>query len=782
MANEYRPGQEGVRVTASPNISTVQTRFDTAPTSTLGQLAQALNVAAPAAENAIKTYEAVQTVKGTQDAKGMTLEEQRKLIDNKELMESHSSAYVATVQHMYGQNAMDRAKRETLDGIAKGTLTFESNEALDKYMTDKRNTALSGQSKYTIAGFDKNLDAFTSTVGTVNAERVNSEFVARAAAVRDEHIQGVVAQVTDPTYKGTTEEAAASIMAAFGLTKDTNVLPLAQSKEAFKSMLNSVTERGRVDLMKALLGSSTNNLKVASLIGGDQARLFSAQVDAVATKSQRESLDVELTPFSTAARLGELNLKDWAALRKKHEKIFTDERYQLMIDRNAAALHEISKGADRVAAQTAAYTYNSEAESRMREAVENGNFGTRAAGQRMSAKDGTLTDFDEKEAAAEYLVSWSKQVKMAPDDVIKIFSTNGLVNPELKKEVTAAMGNLGSVGWAYNGKDVGVLSPQAEEGIKKGLRVLEVDPSNLSKYAGSEAAVTDLQNMDMAMKIGGAGGNLNKAATLVNAAKHSGISDTDFAIRSKEIANRVAAMVNPSFYSSSVTGIGNMLERRNEVVNEVQMASSLRKGAEFLLKSGSAATVEEALAAVQKYQARPEVSTVIDNTRYFNTDLPTVPAGANQAAYVKLFKREVIAKDYGDTPGVMPSIRESMRTNLTTAMGMINPALGRVLETGTANDRPLGKSTDGQEIVLQRDPSGFYTAMLGAYPAEGKDGTVLRYKKSEMESWIRTRHAADQAKEVAAGNRELSRKQERAKGQLSGTTPPLSSGVPYSEQ
>lgn len=766
-SDNYSPGREQVQVTAAPNISTVQARFDTAPTDTLGQLARALNIAAPAAENAVKTYEAVETVKGTQAANGMTLEEQRKMIANKQLMESHSSAYVATVQHMYGQNSMDRAKRETLDGIAKGTLSFPDAASLDKHITEQRNTALDGQSKYTIAGFDKGLDTFVSSAGAVNSSKVNADFVDRAQAERDTHIRNTTKSVLASDFKGTDADRASVIMGAFGLSKDTAVLPLAQSKASYLSMLADVAASGNTELMKLLQDSTTGDgHKVSAIIGGSHSRILEAQTEAAYTVKERQALDLELAPFTTAMSNGELDLKKWDALRVKYEKIFTNERWQAGKDRNAAVLHGLSKEADKIRLASVINSFNTEQTDSMKEAVMSGNYGTRRAGTRMNSV-GDQNPHEEKDEAAQWQLDWAKSIGMHPDDLMKLYSTNGLVNPELKKEGTAAMGNLSSVGWKYNGKDIGVLSPQAEAGIKKLLDVYRVDPTNLAAYAGSKEAAEDVVAIAQTMHEGGAGGVLSEAASQVNAAKHSGIKETDFSIKRSEINSRVAAMVNPGLTSSTVTAVGNLFTRRNEQVNEVEMEVSLRRGAERLLKSGRASTVKEALTAMQKYQSRPEVTTVIDNTRYFNTDLPAVPQGANQADYVKLFKKEVIARDYGDKPIDMPTIGSVVLTYAS----VLNPAL---------HIGKPGSSNDGRDIVLHQEGSGNYIAKLGAFPAYGKEG-VLRYTKADIEVWIRDRYKTDQAAELAASNKALSQKQERAKGQLSGTTPSLSSGIPYSE-
>lgn len=88
-------------------------------------------------------------------ANSMTVAELGKRIKEDKMLASESPVFAATVQHIWGQNSHDAMERDVMSKVNTGEMKFDSPEAIDTYLTEARNTALSGGSKYAVAGFDK---------------------------------------------------------------------------------------------------------------------------------------------------------------------------------------------------------------------------------------------------------------------------------------------------------------------------------------------------------------------------------------------------------------------------------------------------------------------------------------------------------------------------------------------------------------------------------------------------------------------------------------------------
>lgn len=694
-SDNYSPGKEQVQVTAAPNISTVQARFDTAPTDTLGQLARALNIAAPAAENAVKTYEAVETVKGTQAANGMTLEEQRKMIANKQLMESNSSAYVATVQHMYGQNSMDRAKRETLDGIAKGTLSFPDAASLEKHITDLRNTALAGQSKFTIAGYDKGLDAFTSSAGAANAEKVNKDYVTSARVVRNDHTNETILRVTAKDFIGTDAEKSAEILKSIALPKDTGVLPIEEKKDALQSIVNALAGAGNTPLLATVLNSDSGGHRVSSIIGGAYARQITMLAESADHKVQSERVNVELRTYSDAAYDGNLTggklkaFEDWVTTNEKY--VTTEGRRSILNAQRAAV--------DRLERQNASGVLNAEiqrtntlATTNIATALRAGEYASLGQ-QYVINSSGQEVVFDSKAFATKEIPNIVAEKKLSENDEMNLWATADVQNPKWKSIIGAGISNLASVGRSADGKAVGLLSSQGKESMELYQRLHTINHAVAEDYAGKDAKL--MSDIMFSQSPNGGGHDLQTAAGIVQEAANSGIDGKISEVNKRAIKASAADLTsswNPVYntdFAASLRGD----DVSNSVHNTEQIAADVVRRAGILVQRG--ASEKDAIAAAIEYVKDPKITSVVNGTVYYNANLPRTQEPEGPGFWFKRFIAEGGPKDIAAAAGF-----------------------------------------DASKVRLEPNTFGGYTAWLGGVPLTKEGGGMVSYQRKDVESWI----------------------------------------------
>jgi hypothetical protein len=165
-------------------------------------------------------------------------------------------------------------------------------------------------------------------------------------------------------------------------------------------------------------------------------------------------------------------------------------------------------------------------------------------------------------------------------------------------------------------------------------------------------------------------------------------------------------IVNPSFYSGTVNWVTTLFGG-NEQVNLTAIGSDIRRRAELLVQSGQVPDAKAAVQSSVEYFANPAVTTKINNTLYFNKDLPTVPKGENTGDWMERFIKEV--------PGKI------------------------------ATDQKM----DGSRVRLEPNTTGGFTAWVGGVPITDDKGTVLNYSKNNISEWINNAHQSDLRNSIA---------------------------------
>lgn len=689
----YAPRPEGVQVTASPNIATEQARFDPRSSSAF-RLAEALSAAGPEIDRVSARVQDSERDAARAYANSMTVDELGKKIKSGEMLPSQSPVFAATLHHIYGENTMAHLERDTLSKLQTGQLKFNTQEELDQYLTEARNGALQGQNKFALAGFDKGFDQFKTTLSTANARITNEQFMQRGVQEGEDNLHSVLTQVTSPTFKGTKADAAATITGRYQLLRKTALLRDEQAKEALGGLLASVAQSGDQDLMSELLKQKLDNgISVQSLLGSTKAASLQQHTLIQDDKNQRQRVDVELRPFVEWADKGELegkNRKQFDAWINKNERWITTATIHSITNANLHAQERAKRQLLENQMLAAAQTSVANAQQSTMAAIEGGNYAFLPQ-QKVMTPNGEAADFKQKEFAQEYLMK--RGASLPFDKQVQLWETNGLPNPEWEKVVQAGVSNVASVGWTYDGKNVGQLNPQGQAAIQKYLEISAVSPAAADKLAGKDA---DLMSDIKFMIERGGMPDLSQAAAFVNQVHRSGIAKADYDSMKAKVKSAVDDVVFPHFWSRPVDWVKGFFG--NDQTNLVAVQHDIRRRAELLVQSGQVKDPETAVKATVEYLANPAVTSKVNGTLYYNKDLPTAPKGEEPSKWFGRFIDEV--------PGKL------------------------------ATDRKM----DPKDVRLEVNQAGGFTAWIAGVPLTDSKGNVVTYTKQQVSAWTGQKH------------------------------------------
>ena len=689
----YAPRPEGVQVTASPNISTEQARFDPRLSAAF-RLAEALGAAGPEIDKVAARVQDSEREAARQFANSMTVDELGNKIKSGEMLPSQSPVFAATLHHIYGENTMANLERDTLSKIQTGQLKFNTQEELDQYLTEQRNATLNGANKYTITGFDKGWEQFKTALATTNARITNDQFIQRGVQEGEDNLHAVLTQVTSPTFKGTKEEAAAALTGRYQLLRKTALLRDDQSKEALTGLLASVAQSGDQALMDSLLKQTLDNgVSVQAVVGSMKAASMQQQTLIQDDKNQRQRVDVEIRPFLELADKGELegkNRKQFDAWIKANDRWVTTATIHSITNANLHAQERAKRELLQNQMLAAAQTSVANAQQEIMVAIEGGNYAFLPQKKVMNT-NGEAVDFKQKEFAQEYLTKRSASLPF--DKQVQLWETNGITNPEWEKVVQAGVSNVASVGWTHDGKNVGQLNPQGQAAIQQYLKIAAVSPAAADKMAGKDA---DLMSDIKFMIERGGMPDLSQAAAFVNQVHRSGITKSDYDSMKAKVKSAVEDVVFPHFWSRPVDWVKGFFG--NDQTNLVAVQHDIRRRAELLVQSGQVKDPEAAVEATVEYLANPAVTSKVNGTMYYNKDLPPAPKGEDPVKWFGRFIDEVPSK--------------------------------------LATDRKM----DHKDVRLEVNQAGGFTAWIAGVPLTDTKGNVVTYTKQQVSEWIGQKH------------------------------------------
>lgn len=690
VQTQYQGEGEKLQVVRSPMLQPAQARYDPNASGAF-QLAKALGaidteglarqVNNVAAAKAIEDRQAAETY-----ANSMTVEELGKKVKDGSMLPSQSPAFIGALQHIHGENSQSTFERDTLSKIQSGELKFESPAEMDKYLTEGRNGALEGQSKYTVAGFDKGYAGFREKAINANTAAMNKAATEHGVQESSDNLGNVLLQVTDKNFKG---DPAQALVNRYQLLRKTSLLRDDAAKEALSGLMATIASSGNTALAKSFLDKKLDNgVTVRAVLGNAHAATYVQHSEAQFDKVERQRVDVELRPFLDKADKGELDtkaLEEWAV---KNEKYVTTSTLHSITSANRAAndrlQRDLAKGQVLAAAEASEHAANQNVEV----AIKSGNLAFLPQ-QKVMTPTGEMKDFNTKEAAQRILTEDVQRKNMSLGKATEYWATNNVENPEWQKEIQAGASNVASVGWNYDGKNIGQLNPQGQKAVETFMRVNTTHPGYAEKLVGSKKDYETLSNIQFLVEKGGMP-NVSDAAALVNQVNRADISPSDYGSMAKTVHSAVDDVVNPHWYSGRVAWFDGLFG--NTEVNLTSVASDIRKRSELLVMSGQVKDAATAVKMSVEYLSNPRVTTKINNTLYFNKDLPQLPDSDTPSKWMERFIKEVPEK--------------------------------------AARDQQMKG-----DIRLEPNSSGGFTSWIGGQPLIDKNNRVMVFRKEDISSW-----------------------------------------------
>lgn len=700
VQTQYQGRGEQTQAVAAPTLITEQARFDPNDSGAY-QLAKQLG--ALDTEGLSSRVNAVAAAKAQEDrlaaeayANSITVDELGKRIKDGTMLPSQSPAFVGALQHIYGENTQATFQRDTLSKLQSGELKFASEKEMDEYLVTHRNEALAGQSQYTVAGFDKGYNGFREKAIDANAQRLNKESVERGVQESSDKLGNDVLKVTAADFKGNPEDAAGVLLSSYQLLTKTSLLRDDARKEALNGVLTTLASSGHTAITEAFLNKKLDSgVTVRAVLGETKAASLLQHAEAQNDKAQRQRVDVEIRPFVDLADKGELGSKqkEFDDFIKANEKYLTTSTIHAITNGNRAALDRAQKDLAKGQLLAAAEASQHAANQAVQVAAAQGNLAFLPQ-QKVLNEHGEMVDFKTKEAAQAALTTMTAKLPFGKQ--VEMWSTNGVENPEWEKQIKGGVSNVASVGWNYDGKTIGQLNPQGQAALDTFIKINSTNPGYAQKLAGGDKDYKLLSDVQFLVEKGGFP-NVSDAAALVNQVNRSDIKAADYGTMSKKVHAAVEDVVNPGFFGGITGWIGGLFG--NDQVNLTSVSADIRRRAELLVMSGQVPDANAAVKATVEYMANPAVTSRVNNTLYFNKDLPAVPKGEQPAQWMERFIKEV--------PGKI------------------------------AKDSKMGA------VRLEPNQGGGYTAWTGGVPMVDANNNVVTYRKEEVSQWVDKTLVAD---------------------------------------
>lgn len=643
VQTQYAPRGTGLQQFATPQVQTVQAQFQTPQEDDATRLARALGVLNPQQiTNSLSQIEDSTRNDAVAYANSMTMDELGKKIRNGEVMPSQSPVFAATVQHIYGENYRSTLERDTLSKMASGELKFDTPQALDEYITKQRNEFLSGQSQYTTAGFDKGWNNFRTQAIAANTKINDHEATARGVQEASDNLGNVLLNVTSPTFGGGTSEQASALMQRYELLTATHLLRDDARKDALTNLLVRVAGSGNQALLNELLQKNlpNNGPSLGSFVGERHALTLQHTAEAAFDKAQRQRVDTEMAPFLRDAHSGNLDLKSFEQWRKDNEKYITSPTYEsiLMADQHAKEKqdklnmqHELLMQAQRITLEAAQHASALVAARRGHEMPD----------IQVPTTEGTLKTIKGADlVSAEVERRIAADPNMPFDEQVRLYANNSAKNKQWEADLGSAYVNIGEVGVDAQGKPVGQLLPPTLEALNKFSIINQVSTGYARELAGSDSKYQLLTNLQALRESGVSDANL--AASLVNQSERN-IGKNIENINTR-VNKAISDITNPGVFSGRFWGEVFSGEWGNGEKNLRVVQGAVRSLAKAYMSANVASNGEEAVKKAVEYYANPAVSTQINNTIYFNKDLPRVPDRQDQRYWFQRFINEEATK------------------------------------------------------------------------------------------------------------------------------------------
>lgn len=717
VQTQYAPRGTGLQQVAARPVATEQAQFNTPQDDSATRLARALGALDPGVIGG--SLQRIQDVNDAEErrraqayANSVTLDELGKQIKDGTLLPSKSPVFAATVQHIYGENTQKALERDTLSKLSTGELKFANEQELDEYLTKARNDQLTGQSEFAIAGYDKGWNQFRGQAAIVNTKINDTEAVNRGVAESSDNLANVLLDVTGPGFTGTDEDRAKTLMSRYELLTATQLLRSDARKEALGNLMTRIAASGNQALLNTMMAQKLPNggPTIAGFLGDRAVMTLGNAAEAQFDRDQRQRVDSELAPFMRDSATGNLNLGKLEAWRAANEKYVSSSTIESLIRSNEAAQARIDKLNAQHANILAAQAITSEAAMRASTLVADRR-GYEMQDIHVPTPDGGMKTIKGSDLVlAEVQRRIAADPEMAFDEQVRLYANNSAENKSWKDELNAAYVNIGEVGVDAKGKPIGELLPGTVEAMNRFAVINQISTGYARQLAGGEDKYQTLVNMQALRESGVADPNL--VASLVNQAERNTAKNIE-SINTK-VNSAVNNITNPGVFTGRFWGEVFSGEWGEGEKNLRVVQGSVRSLAKAYMAANVASTGEEAVKKAVEYYANPAVSTQINNTIYFNKDLPRVPEQQDQRFWFQRFMDEEVAKYLRDQ-------------GITYSAGdiVLQPMLGGEPRYMLhLNGTPLGKEflrRDVEQWITERDKQDIRERIEAKKPKENPE-------------------------------------------------------------
>lgn len=704
-------------------------------------------------ETVRKQKEQEDTQRATAYANSLTVDELGKKIKSGEMRASESPVFAAVTQNIWGQNTRAALERDVLSKVSTGEVTFNSPAEIDDYLTQYRNTELAGQSKYAVAGFDKQFPELREKLMGATAQVNDKAMVEQAATEAADSLGNTLNRVSAGDFKGTPQEAVTEVMNQYHLLRKTKVMPEGASRGALLEVVTRAAASGKTDLVTGLLNTELPDIgSVRSMLGSDKAATLEAQATTRYDGIQRQRVDEESLPFYLSASEGRLPVEKFMgwATGEPNKKYISSAMINSLIQTNLAAQARAAEDLRKAQLQGVAATMEYDAQKRVDAALSNGTLwevqGTNTP--QVMTSTGAPKDFDVKGYAEQALKA--KTANLPFDQQVSAWAMNGLTNPDWSNQLRAGLNNLASIGVDSKGKPVGELNGAGTEAIRL-FKELDATSPDAARQTAGEEAYKRFSDIAFLMRMGrepadaasiasraasGAtlgGDTVKRAGQIAAVADMTTLPWLDWLANTRDGAWDVVKRNNPLALAGALAyGVANEVggpgtapewlklspgnsAMRNSTPNTAQVHSWVRRYATLLAHSGDAGDAEGALKVAVSYLSDPKVSVKVNGTLYLRSEMPTPPG-------------------QGQSPELW---------------------LERFLDAGP-KAQATAQGFAGAEVRLEYDERArVYRAFMGGLPMSHPDGQGLMvFSRNDIQKWYATEHQKDIAKATSTASYE----------------------------
>lgn len=624
----YQPIGEQLRRTSSPQIALQQAPRNNAASSNAARIAESLGLVTKAAGVAMDEYQKAEEKRAFEFANSISQEDLRRMIRDKEILPSESPIFAATLENIYGQNAMSSIYNEVEQGMKDGTLNFADRDEFDQYLVQRRDEALSGMGNFVTAGFDKRFVEGRTRLNGMFREVLDQRKLQEAKQSSSQLMANVIAEVTSEGFKDGTEAAVSNILSTYQLARNSITNPEEQRKLMFDSIA-SLAQSGQRDIVAKMLDTEVSNgLTVRSVVGLERAESLRLTSEGRWQQAQMDHYQKEIQPFQFLAFDGMLTGKRMEEARAVFEK------YKDIVPANSWFSLESMQRAneDRIRRENLEALFTNQVQmvtqaniANIDAALGSGTFRSLVSNggvMGLPTKDGGMKEFPAERYALQILDQKTQGMDIV--NRIKLYASNGLRDEKTFSRFAEADSMMAEIALATDSKKLGQLDPQVLERMQEFRILNEMNPAYMESVLIKDRDL--YERLDMAATALNDGRSMSAVALGLSRMQNNRLTETEMKGMDERIRSAVDDLANPSFWAK-LTGDAEFFDERN--TNTAELQARIKRFARFSVMAGFARDAKEAVEMAQQHFEDQSVD--VGGTRYLKSQLPKVPDGSAES-------------------------------------------------------------------------------------------------------------------------------------------------------